>query len=80
MIVRSKRTQSVANGEPDWPATVDNPHVINARAVKTCPHRSKPEGCGCTGGMAICAAGKIELSTDGKVSFGFCLQCVRGEA
>lgn len=53
-----------------------NPYIAATRKVEKCPHRSQPETCGCTAGMAICGAGRQEFPDDPRVSFGFCLRCV----
>jgi hypothetical protein len=71
-VRQSSRALALMAGHPA------NPHVEAARAVHACPHRSQPETCGCTAGLALCAAGKREFEGDERVSFGFCLRCVAG--
>jgi hypothetical protein len=71
-MIRSERAKAFRAGHPP----PKNKHMAHVHAVQDCPHRSQPETCGCTAGLALCAAGKREFDSDERVSFGFCLRCV----
>lgn len=61
-------------------ATPTSPEVATwiqlSRRAAGCPHRSKPENCGCQHGQALCLAGRSPW-TDGKVTIRDCVDCLQ---
>lgn len=70
-----------ALGEPaaNGMALIETPPLAEFRElqkrVRTCPHRSRPETCGCERGQALCLAGRSPWS-DGKVTIRDCIDCL----
>lgn len=51
-----------------------NPHRARLALARSCPHRSDPARCGCSGELALCGPGGRRPGE--KVSLAECLACV----